>query len=363
MAGISFGPYREGPETRHRPAEAPWPPTYVVEPRVHACLRAIERADHDLRGRALGVREARRLAERALARNAWGTASIEGNPMTLAEVESLLARQATPDSVALPDEKEILNTARFLERLREWRVPERAREVLALHEALMEGVLPDAGEFKRQPNFVGRRHDMRVVYVATAPARVERELDAALAWLRDAPEHPLVKAFVLFHEFQAIHPFRDGNGRVGRALNALVLHHAGYEGVRLATIDAAFNESRDDYYAALLAAETTWDRTPWLAYMAGVVRDAFADAARRALFAGGLPEGLNERQAEVAEWFARGDGTRRVKFADIHAAFPHVPPRTLKRDLATLRDQGVLVMEGARKGAAYTLASSGTVPS
>ena len=355
MPAGEFGAYLATPRTIRRPSPPPWPPAYVVEPRVHECLRQVERHDRDLEGRHLDAREARRLAERALARNAWGTASIEGNPLTLDEVESLLARQPTPDSLALPMEREILNTAAFLQSIGGWRVPREPRDVLALHATLFEGVLPDAGEFKRVANFVGRRADREVVYVPTPPGRVEEELAAALDWLHGAPEHPLVKTILFFHEFQAIHPFRDGNGRAGRALNAILLHAWGYPGARFATIDAAFNEDREGYYGALAEAERGWDRTPWLRYMAGVLRDAFSDAARRAAFSGGLPEGLNDRQAEVALWFARAKGAPRVKFADVHAAFPSVAPRTLKRDLATLRDAGVLVMEGARKGATYHL--------
>jgi predicted DNA-binding transcriptional regulator YafY len=90
--------------------------------------------------------------------------------------------------------------------------------------------------------------------------------------------------------------------------------------------------------------------------MAGIMRDAFADALRRALFAGGLPEGLNARQSALAEWFARGGHIRAVKFADVHAAFPAVAERTLKRDLAALRDARVVRMQGERKGASYRLA-------
>lgn len=355
MIGREFGTYRATERTLRRPSPPPWPPRYIVSPRVHDHLRQIERLDHELRHQQLDARDARRLAERALARNAWGTASIEGNPLTLAEVESLLARQPTPDARILPEEREILNTAAFLARLDAQRVPRAPADVLALHAQLFAGVLCDAGQFKQVANFVGRRQGREVVYVPTPPESVEAELAAALDWLHGAPEHPLVKAMAFFHEFQAIHPFRDGNGRAGRALHALILHHWGYAGVRLATVDAAFNEDRDGYYGALADAERTWDRTPWLEYMASVTRNAFAEAVQRALFAEGLPERLNGRQAGIAEWFARSVRGRRVKFADVHAAFPTIPERTLKRDLAALRDAGVLTMEGQRKGATYAL--------
>ena len=354
----SFGPFRVTRDTLVRPPrEGPFEPRYEVPQEVHDDLRAVERADQELRRFRPDAARARRLLEEALTRNAYGTASIEGNPLTLEEVESLLVRGPTPDALARPDEREILNYAAFVERLAARQPPRAAEDVRALHAELFEGVLHDAGRFKAQPNFVGRRPQMEVVYVPTPPERVEAELEEALAWARGAAEHPLVRVMVLFHEVQGIHPFRDGNGRVGRALATLQLHHAGYEGVRYALVDYRFNADREGYYGALAEVERLgWDFTPWVRYMARVLRGTFEDAVRRFLFHERLPDGLHERQARVAEWVARLPPGTRVKFNDVHAAFPAVAVRTLKRDLATLRDAGVLAMEGERKGAAWRLA-------
>lgn len=356
MVQMDFGRFRVTPHTLWRPERDGFTPTYRVPAATYEDLRAIERADQELRRHQPDAARARRLLEDALTRNAYGTASIEGNPLTLDQVESLLA---APPPQSLPEEREILNYAAFIERLALAPTPRQPEDVRALHAQLFRDVLPDAGSFKDRPNFVGRRPQLEVVYVPTPPERVEPELQSALAWLHDAPEHPLVRIIVFFHELQGIHPFRDGNGRVGRALTTLLMHQAGYEGVRYALIDYRFNEDRDAYYGTLAEVERRdWDFTPWIEYMARVLRDTFEGAVARFLFDEALPASLNARQRALAQWLARltrDNPDARVKFADVHAAFPIVADRTLKRDLATLRDEGVLVMEGERKGATYAL--------
>jgi Fic family protein len=357
---IDFGPFRTTDRTIWRLRAPSFAPKYRLTRRVHDALDAVARADQDLQRFTADDALAYRMMREALTRNAYGTASIEGNPLTLQDVESLLAASPTPDRVAMPDEREILNYAAFVRRLDATPVPRTTADVLALHATLFEGVIEGRGQLKARPNFIGRRETREVIYVATPPEHVEAELDAALAWLHEAEEHPLVKAIVFFHEFQSIHPFADGNGRLGRALTTLLLWQAGYRGVRYAFVDFAFNEDRDAYYARLDDARRgEWDLTPWLEYMALVLRRTFEGAVQRFLFRDGLPENLNERQARVAEWFARIDQEnrgRRVKFNDVHAAFPQVPRRTLQLDLATLSERGVLHREGERKGTTYAFA-------
>lgn len=365
MPDLDLGPFRMTPQTVVRPPRAGFDPRFMVTAATYEDLRAIERADEDLRHLALDRDESRRLLEEALTRNAYGTASIEGNPLTLDEVESLLARGPTPENLVRPDEREILNHVAFMEQLEDHPLPRRAEDLKGLHAALFAGVLPDAGTFKTTANFIGRHRDRAVVYVPTRPEHVVAETEMAFQWLHDADHHPLVKAAVFFHELQGIHPFRDGNGRSGRALNTLLLHHWDYRGIRYALLDFEFNADRDGYYGTLAEVEQgDWDFTPWVTYFIRLLRRTFEDAVRRRLFHERLPPDLNDRQVRVAEWFAkmdRGRPGRWLKFNDVHASFPHVAERTLRRDMAFLRDAGVLRMEGERKGARYQVRPEGTI--
>lgn len=328
-------------------------PHYQLTKQVGERLRRIERLDHDLAPRYAGTDRA--MLRDALSYNAYGTASMEGNPLSLAEVQSVLSRGPTPGAMAAPDEREVLNWSSFMEVLDKHPVPERVADVEALHGTLFKGVMTKRrglGRIKNRPNYIGRR-DGTVVYVPTAPELVATELQAALDWYHESPDLPLVKAWLFHVEFEAIHPFIDGNGRIGRAIMTLMLHHSGYPGVRHALVDYAINRDRQDYYAALQEAQTRPDDlTPWLGYASSVFESAYVDAVARLTVQDRAD--LNPRQAQVAAWLLRVcKAERRVGFGDVHAAFPHINRRTLQEDLKRLTRAGFLNLRGARRGATY----------
>lgn len=328
-------------------------PHYRVPREVGERLRRVERLDQDI-----GLFQAtlgRAALRDALSYNAYGTASMEGNPLSLAEVQSVLVQGPTPEAMRTPDEREILNWAAFMGTLDDHTVPTRVSGVERLHRLLFQGVMAKArglGRIKDRANFIGRR-DGTVLYVPTTPERVASELQSALDWYHGSPEAPLVKAWLFHVEFEAIHPFIDGNGRLGRALMTLMLHRSGYPGVRHALVDYAINRDRQDYYAALQEAQANpADLTPWLHWASTVFESAYTDAAARLSVQG--QANLNPRQAQVAAWFLRiGQTGRRVAFGDVHAAFPHVNRRTLQQDLKRLSEAGFLDLKGIRRGATY----------
>lgn len=361
-ATVSFGGFRETPRTAWRPERDAFAPTFELTGPMQGDLRRVERLDHDLaRAPHATTSLAQRLRRETLARNAYATASIEGNPLSLSQVESLLAHPS-PAATHEPDELEILNYAQLMESAQATRAPREPADVLDVHARLFRGVFADAGAWKSTLNFIGNQQTREVVYVPARPERVERELAAALAWLHNATDvPPLARALLFHHEFESIHPFRDGNGRAGRALTPMALHEFGYAGSALAPIDFVLHERRQDYYANLARVERDPDEdyTPWLAFMLAVVRDAYERGLGEALFQSALPDSLSARQRQVAEWFgllAKRDAQARVKFNDVHNAFPQVAERTLKRDLATLREAGLLHVEGVLKGTTYRLA-------
>lgn len=344
-----------------RPREPPWPPRYSLGPPLAERLRNLERLEERLRSREFSPEAWRRLLREALSRNAYATASIEGNPLSLEDVRSLLAKAPTPSNLLEPDEREIINFARIVETVGRHRPPRRVDDIQRLHAEYFEGVLKRPGQLKDHQNAVVTRAEGRVQYLASGAAKVRRELQAALDWWSESDETPLAKAAIFFHEFQSIHPFADGNGRLGRLIATIQLWHTGYPGIRAAFLDYSINEDREAYYAALDAARAPgWDRTPWLAYFIPTIEDAYRRALRRADLLASLPRALKERQVRLVEWISRAsraDPRRRFKLADLHEAFPTAPLRTLSYDLAFLVEHQVLERTGERKAARYRLAA------
>ncbi len=348
-----FAPYRVTARTAKRPKDG-FTPRFKDSRELQDRLRHIERLDQQLSiyEGALTTSHLRQ----ALAINGHGTASIEGNPLSLGEVQSLLER--APNMLETQaDEREILNWVALMKDLDNHAFPTDLEGVQALHATLMGGVLPDAGAFKASQNFIGNRAG-EVVFIPSAAEAVPGELTAALAWLQSSPLHPILRASLFFMEYLGIHPFRDGNGRTGRALFTWYLHDEGYRGIRYALIDAAFNNDRPPYYNTLHEVETIgYDYTPWIDYLTRIVESAYRDAVASMELDRDHPA-LNERQRDIVAWFRRITAVnpkRRVKFADLHAAMPHIAPRSLQRDLAGLVELEVLQRDGERKGTEYRM--------
>ena len=351
-----IGGFRITPRTRRRPSSGVWPPRYALTRQHFDRLRQIEELHARLAHFGLTTAARHLLWREALTRNAYGTASIEGNPLSLSDVESLLARTPGPTTGILPEEREILNYVGIVEDIDHHPPPSSIRELEKLHAELFAGVLEDCGRLKTQVNFVGTRPANEVVYLPTEPHRVRAELDHLLRWYQTEPEHALVRILLFHHEFEAIHPFRDGNGRLGRLVLTLQLYHGGYPSARYAPIDFMVNDDRSAYYRALAAVQKSWERTPWLSYGLDLLQRAFSAALERFQFRGGIADTVNERQAGVAEWLrrlTREHADLRVKLNDVHAAFPTIPLRTLQQDLAHLVKARIFERQGTRKAATY----------
>ena len=219
-------------------------------------------------------------------REAVLSSRIEGTRTTLAE---LLAAEAGAKGVAdSTDLREVANYVAALEygldRLET--LPLSLRLIREIHERLMRGVRGDAatpGEFRRSQNWIGppgcTLNDAS--YVPPPPDELMDCLDALERFLHDRNLPVLVHAALVHAQFEAIHPFLDGNGRVGRLLITLLLAERGVMPSPLLYLSAYFEETREAYYAHLPAITEagTWD--DWLAYFLRGIRLQAKDALAR----------------------------------------------------------------------------------
>ncbi|HLB67893.1 MAG TPA: Fic family protein [Thermoplasmata archaeon] len=149
--------------------------------------------------------------------NTWGTNAIEGNTLDRREVERVLLEQRSVPGSPIRDVIETIQHARAFEDLLNRRAsPIRLSTVLELHEAVFRGILPDAGQW--------RRVNVRITGVRHAPPRMEKVIPAMEEWEETYAKRDLLGENVfslaawMHFEFESIHPFSDGNGRVGRLL-------------------------------------------------------------------------------------------------------------------------------------------------
>jgi len=166
------------------------------------------------------------VSRRTAALNTWGTNAIEGNTLTWRDVERLLLQGRSVANRPVADVLEtIQHEAAFRGLLDRRAAPIRIVTAMELHEAVFKGITPDAGQW--------RRVNVRIVGAKHTPPRMEKVIERMAAWEREYAHRDLLgePEFALgawMHvQFEAVHPFSDGNGRVGRLLlNLHFLKHS-----------------------------------------------------------------------------------------------------------------------------------------
>jgi Fic family protein len=265
----------------------PLPPELTWSPRL---VRALSDADQVL-GRLAG--EGRRLPNPHLLirpfvqREAVFSSRIEGTQSTLGE---LLAAEAGAAVLRSPEDlREVGNYVAALEHglARLKKLPLSIRLVCELHEKLMTGVRgghAKPGELRRSQNWIGPP-GATLAQATYVPPPHEEMLGYLGIWekfLHDETLPPLVQTALMHYQFEAIHPFLDGNGRVGRLLITLLLRQRGVLPLPLLYLSAFFEATRREYYEALLGVteRSAWE--DWLLYFLNGVARQSEDALSRA---------------------------------------------------------------------------------
>lgn len=209
----------------------------------------------------------------------------------------------------------------------------------------------------------------RVHYEAPPRRGLEQELDRFLGWFNKPPPKMdgLLRAGLAHAWFELVHPFEDGNGRVGRALLDRALAQDENRSSRLYSLSARFMAVRNEYYHALQAlSRGDLDATDWLQWFLEQVVAACGETAgtvERVLYKARFwlrhaQAGFNERQRKAlnalldagAGGFVGGMTNKK------YAHLTHISPATAQRDLAELAQSGILRSLGAGRGVRYELA-------
>lgn len=338
----------------------PLPPALDYTPQVVRALSDADRAIGRLAGEGSRLPNPHLLIRPFVRREAVLSSRIEGTHATLGE---LLAAEAGARVDRSPDDlREVANYVVALEHgiRRLETLPLSLRLVRELHERLMRGVRGDLaypGEFRRSQNWIGAPGAtiQNAVYVPPPPPEMMEALGAWESFLHDRMLPPLVHAALLHYQFEAIHPFVDGNGRVGRLLVSLYLVERQVLPSPLLYLSAFFEASRRDYYERLLGVSQSGTWEEWVSYfLNGVARqaeDAVSRAARindtlarwRTSVSGSSASVLRlvDLLAENPFWTVKGAAERMgVAFTTAQRAMERLERgRILKRTSKALRDR------------------------
>lgn len=208
-------------------------------------------------------------------RTIYGSLAIEQNTLSLEQVTAVLNGKhvlAPPKDIA-----EVKNAYEIYERLDELD-PYSVDDLLTAHGIMTRGLVDESGMFRTRPVGVVNQ-DGQVVHLGTLPQYVPDSVTELLDWTKHSDLHMLIKSCVFHYEFELIHPFADGNGRVGWLWHTLLLSKWNPTFAWL-PVESIIHDRQQDYYNAINASNNAGESTAFIEFMLSAIKASLIDATK-----------------------------------------------------------------------------------
>ncbi len=348
---------------------------------VEACREVIEKA-------SLVSAWETKFREDALIRAVHYGTHVEGNDLSLLEVEKLIRQDPDREEAAVEvakragvaakekDVQEVINYRNVLKYIDQLLAEKKSEEkvfaykkeqLLQIQALTVEKIVPrdEAGEFRTQQVVIRGVEKGEIVHRPPNAVEVPYQVDELFFWLNSRATrelHPVLKAAVVLYELSRIHPFTIGNGRTARALGLLILAVEGIDGRRFFSIEENFDKNINDYYKAFVeVAKRGGDMGSWIEFFSRAlavemskvkekVERLSLDSHKIGHVAQSVP--LNSRQIKLIEFL---ESNETMTMTQARQILPSVSDDTVLRDLKDLIRKVIITKKGRTKGARYFL--------
>jgi len=265
--------------------------------------------------------------------------AIEGNQLSEAQITDLIENKRV-----LAPQKDILevkNAIELYDRMAEFDAYS-VSSLLEAHEILMRGLVDSPGRFRTAS--VGILKGQEVGHLAPPGPRVPSLMDDLVEYLVSDADILLIKSCVFHYEFEFIHPFLDGNGRMGRFWQTMILRE--YSPVyEYLPVEALVRDRQSEYYDALERSDKAGESTSFVEFMLDIINQALGDVLRTQRVTLTGPDRLDRFRDRIGSLsFTRQDYLRANK---------QISPATASRDLRLAVEMGLVVMQGDKRTAVY----------
>lgn len=326
------------------------PPKYTLTPKISELLSSIESSKEVINSISIPLELEQNIRRQSTLKSSLYSARIEGSDLTLDQVQTFSSKDQKKVEVFNILEALILIYQRPAKDLT-------LKDILNFHSLIMRGLASkqDLGRFRNQTSAIFNSAGI-AIYLPPRPTLLKSFLGKLISYINSNKEPFIpIRAVLSHYIFEKIHPFLDGNGRVGRVLLQAVLAKGGYGMKGLLAIEEYLDKRRAFYYRGLEDPER--DVTTYLEFMLEVIAEAAKDAKEQVLQKQNASpeEYLLPRRAEILNVIK---DQRLVSFDQIRRRFLAVNERTLRYDLKKLQDRGVIKKRGATKGVYYEIRSN-----
>lgn len=265
--------------------------------------------------------------------------SIEGNSLSLEQVTAIMDGKRVLAPVK--DITEVQNAIEVYSRLHEYSVynPD---SLCKAHGMLMRELAEDAGTLRNRAVGVVKGSD--IAHLAPPAHRVRSLLKDLFSYLKNDPDILLIKSCVFHYEFEFIHPFMDGNGRMGRLWQTLILRE--YNPVfEFLPVETLVKERQEEYYRVLASCDSAGDSTEFIYFMFSVINDSL----ERLLSS----QNVNLTGKERVILFHEFIGNKIFSRSDYLRHFKNISVATASRDLRNATNAGILERTGTMRLTVY----------
>ena len=272
-----------------------------------------------------------RLRKKNRVRSIQSSLEIEANSLTVSQVTDIIEGKRV-----IGPQKDVLEVKNAIDAY--GMIPEldpySVNDLLRLHGVMMRGLTEQSGKFRTVGVNVVNSSTGEVIHYAPHPDYVPGFIKDLMQWASSSNHHPLIISCVFHHEFEYIHPFTDGNGRVGRLWQTLILSRWNpiFEWI---PIESVVRDNQSLYYRAIRDATDQNDTSVFIDFMLTSIRDALLTAV----------DDSNNLENTLLEWISDG----RFTTADEVSKALGVSERTLRRVVTSLKDSGRISREGSNK--------------
>ncbi len=245
-------------------------PPYEITPKIVKLISSISEKIGEANANYLS-RPSPQLRRHNKIKTIHSSLKIEGNTLTHEQVTALIDNKRVIGP--RKDILEVVNAIKVYDNLSGYD-PFLSKSFLKAHKQLMDGLIEDAGIYRRQG--VGIFQGTRVAHVAPPAENVPHLMNDLFKYLRNTEELTLIKSCVFHYEMEFIHPFMDGNGRMGRLWQTLILLDE-YPVFEFLPFETLISQTQQDYYETLAKSDKAGKSTVFIEYMLKVIEKSLTE--------------------------------------------------------------------------------------
>ena len=277
----------------------------------------------------------------------YSSLAIEQNTLTLEQVTDVINGKRVLAS--LKDIKEVQNAYEIYERLEE--LDENSmKDLLLAHKIMTSELIKESGRFRSKN--AGVYQGDKLIHMGTLPEYIPELINNLFLWLKNSKEHPLIKAAVFHYEFEFIHPFQDGNGRIGRLWHSLILSKWKKFFAWL-PIESLVQKYQKEYYIVINNSNKDGESTEFILFMLEIIKETLIELVETQKMTDKVIDKMTDKNKErvklLMKYLGQNDSISNKEAQSLLG----ISEATARRFLNSLVKENLLVAVGEYKARKY----------